>query len=292
MRRERGEIIPEKVITTSSSTDASTNSSGQPDAVVDSTKLIGDGSTTAALTTAAPTPALAPAPTPVSRPTNLPISKPGSSPLIITASAAMTAASLTPTALAASYHAAHLQNIERVLHSIANKFGLIYELSVHCKPRVSFNNSTNFKRFDDDLPTQGPMEEYEAGFTLWAWVKYYSVLHAGVAVKGFNRIKLGGQRLKAKFYERQLTKLDQTVTPTPATSASESSQSATSNGRTLTPYFPLSYHRCLDVCNYFLGFNNWTCEIKEIRRYQPDRDEELMDGQDNAKETLVLFSIL
>jgi hypothetical protein len=194
-------------------------------------------------------------------------------------------------------------------------------MSVHYKQRPGIDasalarrrrNHNPFEDADDDPEEEArrreiaPIEGFEASYHVWAFVRFYSVLHAGVAMKALNKTQLGlGKKLRAEYIQRKHTHLvAQMNTPqplssmvvgatgysgpttpvTPTTPATPSADPSASSGVARKPYFPLAYHRCLDVCNYFLGFNNWNCEIREIRRYRPAEDEELMDGQLTSEE--------
>lgn len=209
-----------------------------------------------------------------------------------------------PTAaqLCATYHALHLQNVERVLHHLSRKYGLVHELSLQCKPRESGDGGLSgqkrrrnlypiggFEDDDDDTdPAYAAIAGYEAGFNLWAFLKYYSVLHAAHAAKELNRTELiKGQRIKAKMIQRN-TSTHSPVKPAQANStagAAATAAATTSPSKTVSSAaaprscFPLGHHRCLDLCNYFLGFNSWNCAIQQMRKYNHQTDEDIMDGQ-------------
>jgi len=220
--------------------------------------------------------------------------------------------------LCATYHAAHLLNLERVLHAVSKKYGLVHELSLQCKPRdvdrlalqahkrrtalFSIGNDPE----DDDGETGCPLvERFESGFNVWAYIKYYSVLHAALAVKELSQTKLvTGQRLKAQFIKRNSTSSPVKAANPASTAAGATTGAAVgSTAATATPssiassntptiaaaprsWYPLAHHRCLELCNYFLGFNNWSCSIQSIRPYDPLRDEDLMD--DSQRDSTML----
>lgn len=211
-------------------------------------------------------------------------------------------------ALCATYHALHLLNVERVLHAISKKFGLVHELSVHCRARDSDSRDGGGARQSRHAPHAEPdevdceggacalVEAFESGFNLWAFVKYYSVLHAAHAHRELNRTTLvPGQRIKARMIHRNAhsnhspTKATNAAaattaaTPNAGTAPAASTAAGTASGASPRSWYPLAHHRCLDVCNYFLGFNNWNCEIHSIRKYDHQLDEELMDGERNKK---------
>ena len=215
---------------------------------------------------------------------------------------AVGAAPATPTAasLCATYHALHLLNVERVLHAISKKYGLVHELSLQCKPRESSEGMggglSGQKRrrslypmaFDDEEDDAdnscAAIEAFEAGFSMWAFIKYYSLLHAAHAHKELNRTTLvPGKRIKAKMVQRN-TPQSPIKPPNPdgtAAAASSTGAGASSAAGVVTPrsWYPLAHHRCLEVCNYFLGFNNWNCSIQRVRRYHHEQDQHLMDGR-------------
>jgi hypothetical protein len=207
------------------------------------------------------------------------------------------AASLSASNLCASYHALHLLNLERVLHSLSKKYGLVHELSVQCKPRevdsdvvhvhkrrrplFSMNDGMLDESDEGSLGCQ-LIEEFESGFNLWAYVKYYSTLHATVAMKEIGRTHLiAGERLKAQFIKRNAhqspTKAPHPLSNTSGTTHTTNAASIPAVPATSHHWYPLSHHRCLELCNYFLGFNNWNCEIRSIRPYDSVNDAELMD---------------
>ena len=218
------------------------------------------------------------------------------------------AAPAPPTAaqLCATYHALHLQNVERVLHHLSRKYGLVHELSLQCKPRDSGGDGglSRYKRrrslyplggFEDDEddsdPAYAAIASFEAGFNLWAYLKYYSVLHAAHAAKELNRTELiKGQRIKAKRIQRNTPHTQSPVKPAQANTTAGAAVAAASASSTTSPIksvpsvsprvsYPLGHHRCLDLCNYFLGFNSWNCAIQQMRKYNHQSDEDIMDGQ-------------
>jgi hypothetical protein len=201
--------------------------------------------------------------------------------------AAFVPASASAAALCQSYHALHLLNLERVLHALSKKYGLVHELSLHCKARDADNltNSRAFRRsFDSDAAMVGEdaaaacplVEEFENGFNLWAFIKYYSVLHAAHAAKELSRTQLvPSQRIKANFIKRNSSPSKGQHTP-----AGASTTASTPSSSAVPPpprWYPLAHHRCLDLCNYFLGFNNWNCRVHTMRRFHPVMDRELVE---------------
>jgi hypothetical protein len=196
-------------------------------------------------------------------------------------------ASASAAALCQSYHALHLLNLERVLHALSKKYGLVHELSLHCKARDadSLTSSRAFRRsFDSDASMVGEdaavacplVEEFENGFNLWAFIKYYSVLHAAHAAKELSRTQLiPSQRIKANFIKRNSSPSKGQHTPAGASTTA----SIPASGVAPPPprWYPLAHHRCLDLCNYFLGFNNWNCRVHTMRRFHSVMDRELVE---------------
>ena len=45
-------------------------------------------------------------------------------------------------------------------------------------------------------------------------------------------------------------------------------------------HLPLAFHECVNVCNYFLGFNAWSCEVDEIRPYSVEAGDEKLEEDD------------
>lgn len=102
---------------------------------------------------------------------------------------------------------------------------------------------------------------------VWAYLHYYSPYEAALAKQHTNQKEYEGRKLRVLF----------------RTPSSSSSPSSSFNPSAVCLPFPL----CVNVANYFLGFNNWSCCIIEIRRFNVDKgDEDIESGRDVDREAL------
>jgi hypothetical protein len=57
-----------------------------------------------------------------------------------------------------------------------------------------------------------------------------------------------------------------------------------SNATTSTIVYSLAYHRCIDLLNHFLGYNQWNVSIVDVRPYDFRKDaaiETLYQGEES-----------